>query len=116
MRNTFQRHARTREDVCNIYPGRLTCIPEPYANICDICGLKALADILDFTGGMGHENGNGPGKAMVRPNCMDYVCHNDDVIFVKTWEEVLAILQEEYPGPARVAVIPDGAMQFMRNS
>jgi nickel-dependent lactate racemase len=50
------------------------------------------------------------------PNCIDVVCHNDDAVFVKTWEEVLAILQEEYPGPARVAVIPDGTMQFMRIS
>jgi hypothetical protein len=50
------------------------------------------------------------------PNCIDVVCHNDDAVFVKTWEEVLAVLQEEYPGPARVAVIPDGTMQFMRNS
>jgi lactate racemase len=49
------------------------------------------------------------------PNCVDIICHNDDVIFAKTWEEVLAMLQEDYPGHARVAVIPDGTMQFMRS-
>jgi len=48
------------------------------------------------------------------PNCVDVICHHDDVVFAKTWEEVLALLQKDYPGPARVAVIPDGTMQFMR--
>ena len=49
------------------------------------------------------------------PNCIDLLCHNEDAVFVKTWEDVLTILQEDYPGAARVAVIPDGTMQFMKS-
>ncbi|MDI6754300.1 MAG: lactate racemase domain-containing protein [Thermodesulfobacteriota bacterium] len=45
---------------------------------------------------------------------LDLVCHADDPIIVKTWPEVLAILEEDYPGPAKVAVVQDGTMQYMK--
>jgi nickel-dependent lactate racemase len=45
---------------------------------------------------------------------LDLICHPDDAIFVKTWPEVLAILEKDYPRQARVAVIPDGTMQYMK--
>ncbi len=44
---------------------------------------------------------------------LDLVCHIDDAVVVKTWDEVLAILEKDYPEPPRVGVIPDGTMQFM---
>jgi nickel-dependent lactate racemase len=49
-------------------------------------------------------------------NCLDTICHDSDARFAKTWEEVLALLGEDYPGDARVAVIPDGTMQYMRTA
>ncbi len=46
--------------------------------------------------------------------CLDLSCHIDDAMIVKTWSEVLYILQKDYPGEARVAVIQDGTMQYMK--
>ncbi len=45
---------------------------------------------------------------------LDLICHNDDAVVVKTWEEVLSVLEVDYPGEARVAVVQDGTMQYMR--
>ncbi len=45
---------------------------------------------------------------------LDLVCHADDATVVKTWAEVLDILEGDYPGAARVAVIQDGTMQYMK--
>ncbi len=45
---------------------------------------------------------------------LDLICHPDDATFVKTWSEVLALLEKDYPGPARIAVIPDGTMQYLK--
>jgi len=45
---------------------------------------------------------------------LDLVCHIDDATVVKTWPEVLALLEGEYPGEARVAVIQDGTVQYMK--
>ena len=45
---------------------------------------------------------------------LDMICHNDDAVFVKTWPEALRMLEEEYPGPARVGVLQDGTMQYMK--
>jgi len=45
---------------------------------------------------------------------LDLVCHIDDATIVKSWREVLALLEEEYPGDARVGVIQDGTMQYMK--
>ena len=44
---------------------------------------------------------------------LDLLCHNDDAEVVKTWPEVLAKLQEQYPGEAKVAVVPDGTIQYL---
>jgi nickel-dependent lactate racemase len=46
---------------------------------------------------------------------LDLVCHPDDATKVKTWQEVLAILEQDYPGEAKVAVIQDGTMQYVRS-
>ena len=45
---------------------------------------------------------------------LDMICHNDDGEFVKTWPEVLEILEKDFPGEAKVAVIQDGTMQYMK--
>lgn len=45
---------------------------------------------------------------------LDLICHNNDAQVVKTWEEVLGILEEDFPQEARVAVIQDGTMQYMK--
>jgi lactate racemase len=50
------------------------------------------------------------------PTCLDWFGQAEDVQVVKTWPEVLAILEKEYPGQARVGVIPDGTMQYIRKS
>ena len=44
---------------------------------------------------------------------LDLVCHNDDAEVVKTWPEVLAKLEQEYPAEARVAVVTDGTVQYL---
>ncbi|MDY6795219.1 MAG: lactate racemase domain-containing protein [Actinomycetota bacterium] len=43
--------------------------------------------------------------------CDLFVCV-EGVTFARDWSETLAILEEEYPGEASVAVIPDGTMQY----
>ncbi len=48
------------------------------------------------------------------PTMLDLICHIDDATIVKTWPEALALLEEDYPGDARVAVIQDGTMQYMK--
>ena len=45
---------------------------------------------------------------------LDLLCRMDDAVTVKTWPEVLAILEMDYPNEARVAVIQDGTMQYMK--
>jgi len=47
---------------------------------------------------------------------LDLICHPDDAIVVKTWPEVLAILEQDFSGWAKVAVVPDGTMQYMKPS
>jgi len=55
---------------------------------------------------------------VVAPNpdrtSLDMICHNDDGIFVKTWPEALALLEQDYPGPAKVGVLQDGTMQYIK--
>jgi nickel-dependent lactate racemase len=46
---------------------------------------------------------------------LDLICHPDDAIIVKTWPEVLAILEKDFPGQAKVAVVPDGTMQHLKS-
>ena len=45
---------------------------------------------------------------------LDLICHIDDAIIVKTWDEVLEILEKDYPEQARVCVIQDGTMQYLK--
>jgi nickel-dependent lactate racemase len=45
---------------------------------------------------------------------LDLVCHYDDATVVKTWNEVLSLLKKDYPGDAKVAVIQDGTMQYIK--
>jgi hypothetical protein len=47
------------------------------------------------------------------PTCLDWVGHIDDVVVVKSWQEVLAILERDYPGAARACVIQDGTVQYI---
>jgi len=46
---------------------------------------------------------------------LDWFCHADDALIVKTWSEALAILEQDYPKEAKVAVIQDGTMQYMKS-
>jgi nickel-dependent lactate racemase len=45
---------------------------------------------------------------------LDLICHPDDAVTLKTWPEVLAILENDFPAQARVAVVPDGTMQYLK--
>jgi lactate racemase len=47
------------------------------------------------------------------PTCLDWIGHVQDVVVVKSWPEVLAILECDYPGSVRVGVIQDGTVQYM---
>lgn len=48
------------------------------------------------------------------PTCLDWFGQAEEIIVVKTWPEVLAILQTQYPTPPKVGVIPDGTMQYIK--
>ncbi len=45
---------------------------------------------------------------------LDLVCRFDDAVVLETWEEVLRVLEKDYPGGAKVAVIQDGTMQYLK--
>jgi len=45
---------------------------------------------------------------------LDLICHIDDALIVKTWPEVLALIEKEFPGGAKVAVVQDGTMMHMQ--
>jgi len=45
---------------------------------------------------------------------LDLICHPDDAVIVKTWPEVLAILEKDFPAQARAAVVLDGTMQYLK--
>jgi nickel-dependent lactate racemase len=45
---------------------------------------------------------------------LDLICHVDDALIVKTWPEVLALIEREFPGGAKVAVVQDGTMMHMQ--
>jgi nickel-dependent lactate racemase len=47
------------------------------------------------------------------PTCLDLFGHVEDVMVVKSWQEVLAILERDYPGAARICVIQDGTVQYI---
>jgi nickel-dependent lactate racemase len=44
---------------------------------------------------------------------LDLICHVDDALIVKTWPEVLVLIEKEFPGGAKVAVVQDGTMMHM---
>lgn len=48
------------------------------------------------------------------PSCLDWIGHVEDVIVVKTWQEVLNIITSDYPDEARVGVIQDGTVQYIK--
>lgn len=48
------------------------------------------------------------------PTMCDLFAAPGSVVVVREWEQVLEILEKEYPGEAAVAVIPDGTMQYFR--
>jgi len=45
---------------------------------------------------------------------LNFFCHADDATIVKTWPEVLAILEKDFPNSAKVAVVQDGTMQYIK--
>jgi lactate racemase len=45
---------------------------------------------------------------------LDLICDVADAVFVKTWPECLALLETEFPGQAKVAIVQDGTMQYMK--
>jgi nickel-dependent lactate racemase len=47
---------------------------------------------------------------------LDLFCHADDAIIARTWSEVLALLERDYPKEARIAVIQDATMQYMKSA
>ncbi|HSR13811.1 MAG TPA: lactate racemase domain-containing protein [Thermodesulfobacteriota bacterium] len=48
--------------------------------------------------------------------CTDLVCHPDDAVIVKTWPEVMAILEKDFPSPPKVAVVQDGTMMYVKQN
>jgi Lactate racemase N-terminal domain len=48
------------------------------------------------------------------PYCIKWIGHPLDIAVVKTWKQVLAILETQYPGEAKAGVIPDATMQYVR--
>ena len=45
---------------------------------------------------------------------LDLICHVDDALIVKTWPEVLALIEKEFPRGAKVAVVQDGTMMHIQ--
>jgi lactate racemase len=45
---------------------------------------------------------------------LDMICHADDAVFVKTWPECLDRLEKDFPEEAKVAVLQDGTMQYIK--
>jgi len=48
------------------------------------------------------------------PACLKWIGHEDDVVVAKTWPEVLRMLQKEFPAAAKVGVIQDATMQYLK--
>lgn len=45
---------------------------------------------------------------------LDMICNIEDAVFVKTWQDVLSIIEADFPGPAKVGVLQDGTMQYVK--
>lgn len=41
-----------------------------------------------------------------------WLAPDGEITWVNTWDKVLAILNNDYPGKARIAVVPDGTIQY----
>jgi nickel-dependent lactate racemase len=52
------------------------------------------------------------------PDCtsLDWFCRFEDATIIETWSQVVANLERDYPEEARVAIIQDGTMQYMKSS
>ncbi len=46
--------------------------------------------------------------------CIDLICHPDDALMVKTWDEALAIIEKDAPEKIKVAVVQDGTMSYLK--
>ncbi len=46
---------------------------------------------------------------------LDLICRIEDAVIVKTWPEVLSILEKDFPGSPKVAVVQDGTMQYLKS-
>jgi hypothetical protein len=46
----------------------------------------------------------------------DWFASAESVTVTNDWEQTLPLLEEQYPGEASVAVIPDGTMQYFREA
>jgi len=45
---------------------------------------------------------------------LDLICHADDALIVKSWAEALAILEKDFPEKAKVGVVQDGTMMYLK--
>ncbi len=45
---------------------------------------------------------------------LDLICQYDDAVAVKTWPQVMSILEKDFPGSPKVAVVQDGTMQYLK--
>jgi nickel-dependent lactate racemase len=48
------------------------------------------------------------------PSCLDWIGPVDEVAVVKTWPEVLQLLEPYYPGAAKVGVVQDATSQYLK--
>jgi nickel-dependent lactate racemase len=48
------------------------------------------------------------------PSCIKWIGHEDDITLVKSWKEVQAVLQKEFPAAAKVGVIQDATIQYLK--
>lgn len=47
---------------------------------------------------------------------LDIIVHIDDATIVKTWPEARAILEKDYPNSAKVGLVQDATMQYLKNA
>jgi len=48
------------------------------------------------------------------PSCLKWIGYEDDITVAKTWPEVLRILRKDFTAAARVGVIQDATMQYLK--
>jgi hypothetical protein len=47
---------------------------------------------------------------------LDIMVDIDDAIIVKTWPEALAVLEKDYPSEAKVGLVQDATMQYLKKA